>query len=66
MTNASQQDAPEEPWFTPITGEDILGFIEERCPHCGAHLFGREKRLCLNACMVPHWQVREANAFFNR
>jgi len=42
---------------------DQLGFINERCPHCGACLFlsdvevtagrGEERAICLNGCRLP-------------
>lgn len=46
---------------------DVLGFVEERCQHCNAHLFvadsdaaeDKYKPICLNACLLPTWQHRE-------
>lgn len=40
---------------------DQLGFIEERCPYCDAHMYQPEptrKPICLNACLLPTWQSR--------
>lgn len=40
---------------------DMLGFIDERCPYCGARMYQPEpggRPLCLNACTLPTWQSR--------
>lgn len=34
-----------------------LGYDPELCPHCDTHL---HKGICLNACMVPMWEMRRA------
>lgn len=43
-------------------GRDFLGFLEERCPHCGAMLYLADDPaahpICLNACTLPGWAYR--------
>ena len=43
-------------------GRDLLGFLEELCPHCGARLFlaadADARPICLNACELPAWAYR--------
>jgi hypothetical protein len=43
-------------------GRDLLGFLEARCPHCGACLYLSDRPdsqpICLNACNLPTWAYR--------
>ena len=43
-------------------GRDLLGLLEERCPHCNARLYLADdpdaRPLCLNACELPAWAYR--------
>ncbi len=43
-------------------GRDLLGLLEERCPHCGASLYlaaePDARPICLNACTLPAWAYR--------
>ena len=40
--------------------DDEPGFIDERCPHCNAHLYrdGKGAPICLNACRLPGYLYR--------
>jgi hypothetical protein len=44
-------------------GRDVLGFIEERCPHCNARYYladeSNSKPICLNACTMPTYLYRK-------
>jgi len=50
-------------------GRDVLGFIEECCPHCNAPLYLSDEPnafpICLNACMLPvHLYRRMQNMLY--
>lgn len=42
---------------------EMLGYDPELCPHCGTHLHGG---ICLNACMVPMWEMRRAQEIWRQ
>jgi len=43
-------------------GRDALGFVADRCPHCGAALYLSDdpdsQPICLNACTLPAYLYR--------
>lgn len=68
MTNPTQPTSTSEATLSELyTAErgqymvDELGFVEQRCPHCNAHMYPREDGgglICLNACLLPGYLYR--------
>ena len=43
-------------------GRDLLGFVDDRCPHCNARFYladdPQSEPICLNACLMPAYLYR--------